>query len=155
VKGARLACNAARYQDPLEFSLGVLLLTDQSEPGTGNIELIPGSHRSPVSLPSDVIAAGNDVQIGHVVCAPAGSVLLFHNAVWHRTYRHDGERDRYTVHYIYSPPWVRCGERFENSVEFLRRTTPLRRALLGDFSQPDAPFGANYPTPPFEAESIP
>ncbi len=127
------------------------LLTDQTEPGMGNMELIPGSHRSQVKLPADVVASREDVPIGHVICASAGSVLVFHNAVWHRTYSHNGDRDRYTAHYIYSPPWVRSADRFDNSSEFLERTTPVRRALMGDFTRPDAPYGASYEAPPFSA----
>lgn len=138
------------YPIPLLQLRASFLLTDQIEPGTGNMELVPGSHRSQVPLPADVRSAKGDVSIGHVICAKAGSVLLFHNGVWHRTYRHDGDRDRYTAHYVYSPPWVRTADRFENSQEFLARTTPMRRALMGDFGRPDAPYGANYEPLPFE-----
>ena len=91
-----------------------------------------------------------DAPNGHVICAPAGAVLLFHNAVWHRSYAHDGDYDRYTMHCIYSPPWVRASDRLANSPDFLRRTTPIRRALMGEFERPDAPFGMGYQAPPFE-----
>ncbi|HEX4203152.1 MAG TPA: phytanoyl-CoA dioxygenase family protein [Ktedonobacteraceae bacterium] len=126
------------------------LLTDQSLPGTGNMEMIPGSHRSMVALPDAVRRGEVDVPISHVVCAPAGSVLIFHNAVWHRTYMHEGDNDRYTMHYIYSPPWIRSSDRLQNSQAFLAQTTPLRRALMGEYTRPDAPYGARYARPPFE-----
>jgi hypothetical protein len=138
------------YPIPLIQLRASYLLTDQTEPGMGNMELIPGSHRSQIGLPELVRQGNGDVPISHVICASAGSVLLFHNAVWHRTYAHHGERDRYTAHYIYSPPWVRTSDRLENSAEFLVRTTPLRRALMGDFARPDAPFGIGYDEPPFD-----
>lgn len=141
----------AGYPIPLIQLRASFLLTDQTEPGQGNMELIPGSHRSQVPLPDEVRAARSEVPIGHVICARAGSVLVFHNGVWHRTFRHDGERDRYTAHYIYSPPWVRPADRLENSADFLERTTPMRRALMGQFARPDAPYGANYDPLPFEA----
>lgn len=128
------------------------LLTDQTRPGLGNMELIPGSHRSLVSLPAEVRKEKGNVPIGHVVCATAGSVLLFHNAVWHRTYLHDQDFDRYTMHYIYSPPWVRPSDRLENNREFMQRTTPVRRALMGDFRRPEEPYGLGYEAPPFEAQ---
>jgi hypothetical protein len=133
------------YPIPLIQLRASFLLTDQSVPRTGNMEMIPGSHRSQVQLPQAIRAAKADVPIGHVICAQAGSVLLFHNAVWHRTYAHDGNYDRYTMHYIYSPPWVRCSDRFENDKAFLEQTTPTRRYLMGEFQKPDAPFGASYP----------
>lgn len=128
------------------------LLTDQTRPRMGNMELIPGSHRSLVPLPASVRKGEIEPAIGHVICAPAGSVLIFHNAVWHRTYAHDGDYDRYTMHYIYSPPWIRPSDRFHNDRDFLRRTTPLRRALMGEFERPDAPYGAGYAAPPFSTE---
>jgi len=127
------------------------LITDQTEPGQGNLELIPGSHRAQVGLPDHVREVRGDVPIGHVLCAEAGTVLIFHNAVWHRAYDHHGPNVRYTPHYIYSPPWLRYSDRMQNSREFLDRTTPLRRAMLGDFSRPDAPFGANYDPLPIGA----
>lgn len=144
--------NQAAYPVPLIQLRASFLLTDQTEPGTGNMELIPGSHRSSVPLPDDVRSAHGEVPIGQVICAPAGAVLLFHNAVWHRTYRHDGDVDRYTAHYVYSPPWIRPADRFSNSPEFLARTTPMRRALMGDFSRPDAAYGAGYDPLPFPAD---
>lgn len=137
------------YPVPLIQLRASFLLTDQTEPGMGNMELIPGSHRSQVPLPDEVRSERRDVPIGHVICAPIGSVLLFHNGVWHRTYRHDGDRDRYTAHYVYSPPWVRAADRFDNSDEFLARTTPMRHSLMGEFERPDAPYGANYESLPF------
>ena len=137
------------YPVPLIQLRASYLLTDQSLPRMGNMELIPGSHRSLVGLPDEVRSPGEDVSIGHVILASAGSVLVFHNAVWHRTYAHDGDRDRYTAHYIYSPPWVRQADRLQNSLEFLERTTPLRRALMGEFARPDAPFGVSYEPLPF------
>ncbi|GLV54029.1 hypothetical protein KDH_08780 [Dictyobacter sp. S3.2.2.5] len=132
------------------------LLNDQTRPRMGNMELIPGSHRSLVGLPEGVRRGESEearaVPIGHVICATAGSVLIFHNAVWHRTYAHDGDYDRYTMHMIYSPPWVRSSDRLHNDPAFLQRTTPLRRAFMGEFDRPDAPYGAGYTPPPFDNE---
>jgi ectoine hydroxylase len=58
--------------------------------------------------------------------------------------------DRYNMHYIYSPPWLRCSDRDATDPAFLARTTPLRRALMGDYERPDLPFGGGFPTIPFE-----
>lgn len=124
------------------------LLTDQSTPRTGNMEMIPGSHHSMRSLPPSM-QDGDTCGISQVICAKAGSALVFHNAVWHRTYAHDGDYDRYTAHYVYSPPWVRCSDRLTNCPEFLGRTTPLRRDLMGEFDRPDAPYGIGYAAPDF------
>ncbi|WP_218032289.1 hypothetical protein [Dictyobacter kobayashii] len=118
------------------------------------MELIPGSHRSSIPLPASVRRGESEPAISHIICAPAGSVLVFHNAVWHRTYVHDGNYDRYTMHYIYSPPWIKPSDRLQNNQDFLLRTTPLRRALMGEFERPDAPYGFNYDAPPFPTDNI-
>ncbi|SDX05083.1 phytanoyl-CoA dioxygenase family protein [Paenibacillus sp. CF384] len=126
------------------------LLTDQSEPGKGNMEMIPGSHRSRVPMPDSVRKGTEECPLRHVVCAPAGSALVFHNAVWHRSHEHNHDYDRYTMHYIYSPPWMRYSDRFENGTALMERTTPLRRGLLGDFAKPDSTYAGGYKTPPYE-----
>jgi hypothetical protein len=54
------------------------------------------------------------------------------------------------MHYIYSPPWLRRSDREATDPAFLARTTPLRRALMGDYERPDAPFGGGFPPIPFE-----
>ncbi len=125
-------------------------LTDQSVPRRGNLELIPGSHRSLVPLPAAARNDRSEVPIGHVLCLSAGSALVFHNAVWHRTYAHDGDEDRYTMHYVYSPPWVRSSDRLQNDQDLLGRTTPLRHDLLAEFARPDAPYGIGYAPPRFD-----
>ena len=51
---------------------------------------------------------------------------------------------------VYAPPWLIPSDRKRNDPEFLARTTPLRRALLGEWTRPDEPFGAGYARPPFE-----
>jgi hypothetical protein len=141
------------YPAPLIQLRASFLLNDQLTPRLGNMELIPGSHRSRVPLPRNATGPNRDLPIGHVICAAAGSVLVFHNAVWHRSCAHDGDYDRYTMHYIFSPPWVRPSDRLANDGDFLRRTTDLRRSLMGEFERPDAPYGAGYPVPGFDGIS--
>jgi hypothetical protein len=125
-------------------------LTDQSELGMGNMALIPGSHRSTVPLPDD---RGHEIYaapIQHIIRAPRGTVLLFHNGVWHSPMPSTLTYDRYNMHYIYSPPWMRRGDREATDPAFLARTTPRRRAMLGEFERPDAPFGGGMPAIPFD-----
>ncbi len=125
-------------------------LTDQSHEMMGNMMMIPGSHRSPVPLPEHQRKALKASPIQHNVLCKAGAVLLFHNGMWHSPMPNDQDFDRYNMHYIYSPPWVRRSDRFETSAEFLERTTPLRRALMGEYDRPDAPFGGGAPPIPFD-----
>ena len=59
-------------------------------------------------------------------------------------------QDRHMIHMVYAPPWLMPSDRMRNSPEFLARTTPLRRALVGEWTRPEQPFGMGYEKPPFE-----
>lgn len=138
------------YPPPLLQLRASYALTDQSAPFMGNMILIPGSHRSPVELPEAVRGEIDAAPIQHVIRCKRGDVLIFHNGVWHSPMPNRVDFDRYNMHYIYSPPWLRRSDRDATSAEFLERTTPLRRALMGDYDRPDTPFGGGYPAIPFE-----
>ena len=57
---------------------------------------------------------------------------------------------RFIQHVVFAPPWLIPSDRKRNDPAFLERTTPLRRALLGEWKRPEEPFGAGYDRPPFE-----
>ncbi len=124
-------------------------LTDQSKPGMGNMVMIPGSHNTPMKLPEGVIPDEDDLPIHEVICGEPGTALMFHQGVYHRTGANHMDFDRYTMHIVYAPPWLIPSDRMQNDPEFLKRTTPLRRALMGEWTRPDQPFGGGYPRPPF------
>jgi hypothetical protein len=123
-------------------------LTDQSRPDMGNMVMIPGSHNAAVPLPRGTRAA--DLPICEVVCGKPGDALLFHQGVYHCGTRNDMDFPRYIQHMVYAPPWLIPSDRRRNDPEFLARTTPLRRALLGEWNRPEEPFGAGYARPPFD-----
>jgi hypothetical protein len=125
------------------------LLTDQSQEGSGNMVMIPGSHGSEVRLPAGIVADADDLPVRDVICGAPGTALLFHQGVFHRTGRNDRDHDRYTMHMVYAPPWLVPSDRAQNNPAFLERTTPLRQALVGEWPQPETPFGVGYQRPPF------
>jgi hypothetical protein len=91
----------------------------------------------------------DDIPIREVICGAPGTALLFHQGVFHRTGVNEMDFDRYTMHIVYSPPWLVPSDRMQNDPAFLARTTPLRRALLGDWKSAEQPFGAGYDRPPY------
>jgi len=125
-------------------------LTDQSEPDMGNMVMIPGSHSPQMTLPKGITPDEDDLPIHQVICGEPGTALLFHQGVYHRTGANKMDFDRYTMHIVYAPPWLTPSDRMANDPEFLARTTPLRRALMGEWERPEQPFGVGYPRPPFE-----
>lgn len=125
-------------------------LTDQSREDMGNMVMIPGSHNAALTMPRDVVPDEHDLPIRAVICGQPGDALLFHQGVYHRFGRNAMDFDRYTMHVVYAPPWLVPSDRFQNDPAFLERTTPLRRALLGNWQCPEEPFGMGYARPPFE-----
>lgn len=125
-------------------------LTDQSRPGMGNMVMIPGSHTTQSTIPKGLVPDVDDLSITETICGEPGTALIFHQGVYHRTGVNHMDFDRYTMHIVYAPPWLIPSDRMKNDPEFLARTTPLRRALMGEWSTPEEPFGRGYARPPFE-----
>jgi hypothetical protein len=123
-------------------------LTDQTDPDMGNMVMIPGSHNSSVPLPDS--ANEDDLPIREVICGKPGTVLMFHQGVYHCGTRNAKDFSRFIQHMVYAPPWLIPSDRKRNDPAFLERTTPLRRALLGEWNRPEEPFGMGYARPPFE-----
>lgn len=125
-------------------------LTELPRPNMGNLAVIPGSHNASVPLPRGDRAAAAALPIVEVICGEPGTALMFHQGVYHRGTRNDMAYDRHMIHMVYAPPWLTPSDRLRNSPEFLARTTPLRRALVGEWTRPEQPFGMGYEKPPFE-----
>lgn len=131
----------------LQLRVGYFL-TDQSDPDMGNMVMIPGSHNAAEALPPGMTLA--ELSIAQVICGQPGTALLFHQGVWHCGTKNERDYPRFIQHMVYAPPWLIPSDRNGNDPDFLARTTPLRRALLGEWKRPEEPFGIGYPRPPFE-----
>lgn len=131
----------------LQLRVG-FFLTDQSEPDMGNMVMIPGSHNVSVPLPRPI--THEELPIREVICGKPGTALLFHQGVYHCGTCNRRDTARYIQHMVYAPPWLIPSDRKRNDPAFLERTTPLRRALLGEWNRPEEPFGAGYVKPPFD-----
>lgn len=124
-------------------------LTDQSQEGVGNLEMIPGSHNASLPLPAESGSGDNRLPITEVICGKAGTALLFHQGVWHRGGPNRRDYNRVIIHMVYAPSWLQRSDRLSNSKEFLERTTPLRRALMGQWDYPEQCM--HMPPLPFDA----
>lgn len=130
----------------LQLRVG-FFLTDQGEPNMGNMVMVPGSHNGSLRMPKGLKV--EDVPIAQVICGRPGTALMFHQGVFHCGTKNEMDYDRYIQHMVYAPPWLLPSDRKRNDPEFLARTTPLRRALLGEWGRPEEPFGVGYEAPPF------
>ena len=141
------------YPLPLLQLRASFSLTDQSHEFMGNMMMIPGSHRSPLPMPRDKRKEVKVTPIQHNILCKAGTMLLFHNGVWHSPMPNNEDYDRYNMHYIYSPPWMRRADRFASDAEFMAEAPPLRRALMGDYERPTRPSPAASRRCPSRIES--
>lgn len=118
----------------LQFKVGYYL-SDMSEPDQGNLMLVPGSHRDPRE-PTAQELSGFDTMPGAVqVCGPAGTAVMFHNAVWHTRGPHTrpGGR-RILLYYAYELPWmIGNNEHWKYPTAFYNGLSPERRALFHGF----------------------
>jgi hypothetical protein len=125
-------------------------LTDQSQPNMGNMVMIPGSHNGSVPIPRGKGSEEALAPIQEIICGKPGTALMFHQGVFHCGTCNEMDYPRFIQHIVFAPPWLIPSDRKGNDPAFLERTTPLRRALLGEWNRPEEPFGAGYASPPFE-----
>ena len=118
----------------LQLKIGYYL-TDMTKPGHGNLCFIPGSHRAS-SEPTPEDRESGEIFDGVLeVCAPEGSAILFHNALWHSsgTFTRKTGR-RVMLYYAYEHPWmIASQEHWSYSQDFYDCLSPERRKLFHGF----------------------
>ena len=94
----------------LQLKVGYYL-SDMTAPWQGNLAVIPGSHHA-LTEPSNEDRQRRDFFPGVTqVCAPAGTAILFHNALWHTAAPYSGpDRGRTMLYYAYEHPWMIASE---------------------------------------------
>jgi ectoine hydroxylase-related dioxygenase (phytanoyl-CoA dioxygenase family) len=109
------------------------VVTDLSEPGAGQLAVIPGSHNAKMSLPAGFAEEPELMTIAIEVNAKPGTAILFHQGTLHTSTPNYRRHNRYIQHMIYSGPWLVRSGRTDNDPAFMARTTERRRMLMGDF----------------------
>mgnify|MGYP001157892639 FL=1 len=117
----------------LQLKVGYYL-NDMTEPNQGNLTLVPGSHKAthepdPADLKRGLFPGAIQV------CAPPGSAILFHNAIWHAggPFTKPGGY-RIMLYYAYEHPWmVASQEHWSYPREFYNNLSPERRKLFHGF----------------------
>ncbi|MCY4090517.1 MAG: phytanoyl-CoA dioxygenase family protein [Caldilineaceae bacterium] len=118
----------------LQLKIGYYL-SDMTQPGQGNLCIVPGSHKAAYEpAQEDLKQRGKAVGIEEI-CAPAGTAILFHNALWHSGgpfTREDGLRCM--LYYAYEHPWmIASQEHWGYSKGFYNNLSPERRKLFHGF----------------------
>jgi ectoine hydroxylase len=103
-------------------------LSDLSEPGRGNLTVIPGSHASNALAKPE---HGGTMPAGaEEILAPRGSAVIFDRRLWHARSENSSQLTRKVAFVAYTYRWVRPRESIQLSGR-LATLAPLRRQLLG------------------------
>lgn len=123
----------------LSFKVGYFL-SDCSEPGRGNLYLIPSSHLRKIDLPNDDRSA--DMDEGVPVLASAGSAVFFDRRIWHSASANYWNQPRSVLFYGYGYRWIQ--PRDDMTVDkYWDQLDPIRRQLFG--ASPTGNFGYTSP----------
>lgn len=104
-------------------------LTDLG-PDDGGTVVIAGSHKVQCAEEEIIACAYEDPSLIHQVIAPAGSTLLFGEALVHATGRIRSDRERVIIIGGYTPPMFQAWNGQEPSAEFVARTPEPLKALV-------------------------
>ena len=127
------------------------LLSDVTEPDSGNLTVFPGSHMRPIPLPDERQITPYSPGAAQLM-GKAGDVYLFPHALWHGPCRNASGRARKCLLYNYCQLWVRCYD-YHAVPEIAGRCSPRQRRLLGDLGYDFMP-GSYFYVPKDQAEVI-
>jgi ectoine hydroxylase-related dioxygenase (phytanoyl-CoA dioxygenase family) len=108
-------------------------LTDLSQPGRGNLRVIPGSHLKAVPPgKSDPTQIDPDGAI-EVLTRP-GDVVIFQQALWHSVGPNTSTAARKNIYLGYSQRWLRPIDFQFQDPSLMAKADPIQRQLLGEYA---------------------
>jgi len=130
-------------------------LSDLTEPGRGNIHVIPGSHERNTLVRPEHSELGFEQPDGaEPVMASAGDAFLFDRRLWHSRSDNRSAITRKAIFLAYSFRWIRPRDDLgiDRSSATFRRLPPIRRQLLGDDAVPFSHWGIGGDPVPLRVE---
>ena len=106
------------------------VLSDLSEPRSGNLWLVPGSH---LRSPDELAEMGRRVDPDEALelRLRPGAAVLWRTAVWHCVGPNFSRRTRKIMHVGYHYRWLRPTDYISQDQALLERSSPIRQQLLG------------------------
>ena len=103
-------------------------LSDLTEGGRGNFNVIPGSHlKDNIKFPPDGVSNPEDAL---EVLATPGTAVIFDRRLWHDGGRNCSEMTRKAIFLGYCFRWFRARDAM-TVAHYMGRTSPIRKQLLG------------------------
>lgn len=119
---------------PRLFLKVAYLLSDQSEPGRGNTQVVPGSNRL-IGRPAQADGAPHPYGAIEILGKP-GDAFLFEQRTWHAVGPNLSDITRKTLFMGYGYRWVRAMDYLVPDDTLLPRANPVQRQLLGEVKTP-------------------
>lgn len=118
-------------------------------PGDGGFACIPGSHKANYHAPPGVARLEKDIGVVRQVEAPAGSAIIFTEALMHGTMPWKADHERRSILYKYSPGPLTYSKRYipDGVEDVLDEFTPSQRARLEPPYRPGRPSLDTAPEP--------
>lgn len=129
-----LSATEMQEPHPRLFLKVVYLLSDQSEPGRGNTQVLPGSNRL-VGPPAQAAGAPHPYGATEIL-GQAGDAFLFEQRTWHAVGPNYSQITRKSLFFGYGYRWVRAMDYLTPPADLLPQCSPLRRQLLGEVRTP-------------------
>lgn len=111
---------------PLRIKVGIAL-TDCQAPNSGNLIVIPQSHRVDMIPEYQTHKDRPDqlqVQMG------AGDVIFMYEGLWHRVASNQSNLPRKVIYLEYGPCWIRSGDRFTTDLKSTLRLSRSQRIIM-------------------------
>ncbi len=118
------------------------VLSDLSEPQSGNLWLVPGSH---LRSPDELVKMGRQVDPDEALelRLRPGAAVLWRTAVWHCVGPNLSRRTRKIMHVGYHYRWLRPTDYISQEPALIARSSPVRQQLIGALPGNGHPLGGN------------
>jgi ectoine hydroxylase len=105
-------------------------LTDLTQPGRGNLRVVPGSHKraEKPNQPKGQIDPDGAIE----VLTEPGDAVIFQQRTWHAVGPNLSKITRKNIYFGYCYRWVKPLDYLTQPPELLAKATPIQRQLLGE-----------------------
>jgi hypothetical protein len=125
-------------------------LSDVSEPGRGNLKVVPGSHLTNwIDGPPRRDLEWPDPEGAIEVTVSPGDVVVFDRRLWHARSENYSPLTRKAMFFAYTLRWIAIRDENDGiwSSDWAARLTPVQRQLLGGFADAGADHAwGHYPS---------
>ena len=125
------------------------VFSDLSESNSGNLWLMPGSHKRPLQEWREMQGKHDLSQAVELRLKP-GAAVLWRTATWHCVGPNLSDKTRKIMHVGYHYRWLRPADFIQQAPELLANSSPIRKQLLGALATGENPLGAS---PDFQPHS--